>query len=151
MPLKVYLAGGYSTKEKLKTYVEELAAANITCTSSWLNEPYQADATLATISTDAERVKFAMRDLIDINNSDVVVLFTVDPTTPIVRGGRHFEAGYTFALQITGYLGGGPKLVICGPRENIFYYLPQITVIPTWDVCLKYLKNGAVEASQEVQ
>ena len=149
--MKVYLAGGYSTKDQLKKHAEELAAANIQCTSSWLNEPYKADATLSTIPTDAERIKYAMNDLIDINAADVVVLFTIDPTTPFVRGGRHFEAGYAFALMVTGYLGGSPKLVVCGPRENIFYYLPQVTVIPTWEVTLQYLKNGAVEATQEVQ
>ncbi len=150
--MKVYLAAQYSWKDRLKKYAEELAAANIECTSSWLNEKYAADATLQTIPTDAERVKYAMADLIDINSSDVMVLFTVDPETPVVRGGRHFEAGYAFALMITGYLGGAPKLVVCGPRENIFYYLPQITVIPTWEATLEYLKQGAVEAApQEVQ
>lgn len=149
--MKCYLASQFGWKDKLKKYAEELMAAGIECTSSWLNESYPTNATLQTIPTDAERVKLATADLIDINASDVVVLFTVDPTTPTVRGGRHFEAGYAFGIAMSGVLGGAPKLVICGPRENIFHYLPQITVIPTWEETKRYLVGGAVDAPQEVQ
>jgi hypothetical protein len=40
------------------------------------------------------------------------------------KGGRHVEYGLALGL--------GKRLIICGPRENIFHTLPQVEHYPDW-------------------
>src|SRR5260221_13260147 len=60
--------------------------------------------------------RYAAEDLADIDQADAVVLFT--QAGRHFAGGRHVEAGYA--------LGKGKRLVVVGPRENVFYHLPEV-------------------------
>lgn len=119
--MKVYLASRYRRREELAKYREQLGTAGIGCTSWWLDGEENKDA--------ASREMYARRDMHDIDDADVVVLFTENG--PTERGGRHFEAGYGFAK--------GKKVFVVPYRENIFLELPEVLAFPTWEACLDTL------------
>lgn len=152
MSLKVYLASRDSTKDEIKKLSLALPAG-VVCTSTWLDEKSDANITLPQAAKElgeAEMIEIAKCDLTDILRADVIVLFTVDPTVPTVRGGRHFESGFAYALQTLqqfGWLRAFPgkkwRFVTVGPRENIFHYLEDVLNFPTWEECKSYLEKLA--------
>ena len=65
----------------------------------------------------------AQEDLIDILTADTLVNFTEEPRGDS-RGARHCEFGIGLALN--------KKLVIIGPREHAFHFLPQVRCFASW-------------------
>jgi hypothetical protein len=61
--------------------------------------------------------RFAAEDLEDLLAATCVISFTEEPRTA-TRGGRHCEFGYGLAY--------GKRMIIVGPREMIFHYLPSV-------------------------
>lgn len=122
--MKVYLAARFSQKNEIAKLAEELRAAGVEVTSRWLNEKAPANSTMDQYSDEYLRETAAI-DLEDIDAADALVLFTVNPKEPTVRGGRHTEFGYA--------MGRGLGLMIVGPRENIFHYLPAVVQRDTWE------------------
>lgn len=122
--LKVYLAARFSAKEQVKLYAKELADVNIECTSTWLDEAADPKTTLDKHS-DSYLLNTAMVDIKDMLRSNAVVFFAVDPKEPTPRGGRHFELGFAY--------GKGIPCIVVGPKENIFHYLPDIKIVPTFE------------------
>lgn len=129
--MKVYLAAGFSRKEEIHQYAQQLRLAGLEVTSRWLEEEAAANSTLADVNDEYLR-KHAAIDIEDIDAADVLCLFTIPPTTPFVRGGRHFESGYAF--------GTGKLIVTVGPRENIFHYLPTVFNAPDWSSAKQMLE-----------
>jgi nucleoside 2-deoxyribosyltransferase len=112
--MKIYLAAPFSKMDILREHAKQLRAAGHECTSGWLRERKDPNAD---IEEGENYRKHAERDIIDIDRSDEFTVFTVDPKEWIKRGGKHFEAGYAYARN--------KSLVYIGPRENIFYFLPE--------------------------
>ena len=81
----------------------------------------------ALLSSDLCRI--AQEDLKDIDRAEGVILFT--EFGKHFAGGRHVEAGYALALA--------KRLFIVGPRENVFYHLPQVVQASTWQELLTTL------------
>lgn len=129
--MKVYLAAPFSQKETIHQYAQQLRLTGIEVTSRWLEEEASANSTLKDVDDEYLR-KHAAIDIEDIDTADVVCLFTVSPTTPIVRGGRHFESGYAF--------GTGKFIITIGPKENIFHYLPTVFNAPDWSSAKQMLE-----------
>lgn len=122
--MKVYLAARYSMRDKLREYANELEELEIDNTARWLDETIPGSSNL----DDMPKSFFlsaAINDVEDIKAADAVVLFTVDPKIATMRGGRHFESGLAYGM--------GKPLVICGPEENIFHMLPNVTVCADWE------------------
>lgn len=134
MKPSIYLAGRYSTRDTLKNHATVLKAEGFEVTSRWLNEKHHPQITLAECSVDFLR-RTAKKDLEDIQRADLTVVFTVDPETPTKRGGRHVETGYALAV------GGNKSLVVCGPRENIFHFLPGVRQFNDFPSLVKWLTN----------
>lgn len=82
--------------------------AGFEVTSTWLDELEEGKET---------HEQIAERDIADIVASDYLILFTVPPEQAMFRGGRHFESGY-----IAGRFGFS-RVLIVGPRENVFHSL----------------------------
>lgn len=119
--MKVYLASMFSAMLETRKRAAELAEIGIECTSSWLKEKSDPNISMKDASlTDSFLLYTAITDVEDINRANAFVLFTVDPDTPTKRGGRHWECGYAAGI--------GKPIFICGPKENIFHYLPNVTV-----------------------
>jgi nucleoside 2-deoxyribosyltransferase len=120
--MKIYLAGPLSWAWRLHPVARRLTAAGHVITSRWL---YQRP------SSGARLRLAAAQDLADIDAADVVIHFT--QAGKYVGGARHVEAGYA--------LGTGKRLVICGPRENLFYHLPHVDQVSTWPDLLQLLAS----------
>jgi nucleoside 2-deoxyribosyltransferase len=123
-----YLAGPYARLYQLATYHVALEAIGHTVTSSWLRgQDAQFDATLP----PDKAAQWAQQDLADIAAAEVLLAFTEIPESPHRRGGRHFEAGYAYAL--------GKPIIVIGPTEHAFYCLPDIQHSPDWDTFYRTL------------
>ena len=130
MSKSVYLAAPYSTKPQIEQYAADLRAAGITVTSSWLEEPHDPKTHMSELPPVTHRL-YACRDVSDIEDAEVFVLFT-DSTQSIVRQGRTFEFGFAYAQR--------KQCVIVGlEHENIFHYLPGLLRFDTWEKAKKWL------------
>lgn len=128
--LSVYLAAPYATKDEIRRHASELEALGCEVTAQWLDEPHAA--TVAFTSRDPEELRaFARRDIDDIARAEVFLFFSLDPEQPTKRGGRHVELGLAVAQ--------GKRIIVIGPRENIFHFLPEIEVVPTFTAAIELL------------
>lgn len=128
--MKFYLAAGFSRKDEIADKAKQLMHMRIGVTSTWPWEDATPQATLADLG-DQYLIVNGEKDIAEIDAADGVILFTQEPTQPFVRGGRMHEFGYAH--------GKGKRLIVCGPKENIFHYLPEVEVVPTWEALLEYL------------
>lgn len=127
----------------------ELQALGIQVTSRWLDEKASPTSGI-TEHAPSYLESTAKIDIADIEISDAVILFTpsdedldsVVVTRSWARGGRHFETGYAYLL--------GREIIVCGPRENIFHYLPGIQQFDTWEQTKKYMEYIQSRVPEEV-
>lgn len=129
--MRFYLAAGFSRKNEIATKCTQLEGLGVGVTSTWPWEDAHPNATLEDVGEQHLLVHGA-KDIKEIDEADGVILFTQEPTKPFVRGGRMHEFGYAH--------GKGKRLIVCGPRENIFHYLPGVEVFDTWDNLLSALE-----------
>jgi hypothetical protein len=142
--MKVYLAARYTRRLELCGYRADLEAHGIEVTSRWLNGSHQLDnegrplgdaGELLFEAGDAEvdhyRWKFATDDRDDVLAADVLIAFTEQPRSGNSRGGRHVELGIA--------IGKGKRIVVIGPRENVFCWLPEVEQYDLWS---EYLAVG---------
>lgn len=124
---KVYLAARYGRKDELLEYASDLL--HFYCTSRWLvvHERAASDE----LPSSAEQLLWATEDLQDIEEADIVICFTEKKDSKYSRGGRHVEAGFAIA--------SGKPVICVGPAENIFYALPQVTLVENWLEAVKVL------------
>ena len=137
--MKVYLAAQYSWRERIKAYAKELEAVGVTVTSSWLRERSKPDVDIPGLQQRFLR-QHAESDIADIKAADALILFTVAPSHRTKRGGRHVEFGMALAW--------GKRVVIVGPRENIFCFLPQIRQFETFRELKEFLAKEAASGNQ---
>ena len=122
--MRFYLAATYARRQEMKTIMIEIARMGHEVTSRWITDDYDED--------DTERM--AMDDLIDIQMSDILVVFNDPEGVPSTsRGGRHVEFGYA--------LGKHKAILVVGPKSNPFYTLPQLTHVDTTEEFLDHLKR----------
>lgn len=130
---RVYLAARYSRLEEMNGYAEQLRAEGHEVPARWLtgihNLEGEARATAKTVETEMVSMplavrRFAEEDLEDLLASDVLVCFTEHPRAKISRGGRHVEFGVALAF--------GKRLIVIGPRENVFHTLEEVERFDQW-------------------
>lgn len=148
--LRIYLAARYSRREELCGYRSQLEAMGHAVTSRWLNGKHQIDSSGKPIGDSGEalvedddnsthvksaalRESFAKEDLQDVLSADLLIAFTEIPRSGHSRGGRHVEFGVA--------LGTFMPIMIVGPRENIFCWLPQINVFDSFEAARKALEE----------
>jgi nucleoside 2-deoxyribosyltransferase len=132
MSTNVYLASQYHEKAATQKCADDLKAAGLICTSTWLQERHAPLSKLSALQT-GQKIDYAEQDLADVRRANVFVVFSVKEDTPILRGGMVFETGYAFAL--------GKPVIVCGPKQNIFHWLPSIRQVDTWPEVLEILKG----------
>lgn len=116
--MKVYLAARFSRKDEMRMLAQSLALQGVTVTSRWLKETVPATAELSDLTPYYAR-EVSFDDIEDIRECDSFVLFTESPDEAFKRGGRHWETGFAYGI--------GKPVILCGPRENIFHFLPNVT------------------------
>lgn len=152
MSARIYLAARYSRRLELVGYRGQLEALSYEIPARWLNGSHQLDNEGRPIGEDGEalveqhdeygsaqaspplREKFAMDDLEDVLQADILVAFTEMPRTGNSRGGRHVELGIA--------IGAGIPVMVVGPRENVFCHLPHVRHFETWPDCLDVLTQS---------
>ena len=122
--MKVYLAAGFSRKQEIAEKSQELENLGIHVVSTWPYEEMAANDGLNDVTEEYLRLN-ARKDVQEIIVADALVLFTQEPTKPFFRGGRMHEAGFAHGI--------GKRLLVCGPKENIFHYLPEVEQHDTWE------------------
>jgi nucleoside 2-deoxyribosyltransferase len=131
--IKIYLAAQYSWRDQVKAHAKVLEDAGYEITSTWLKERKGSGTELTDLSNRFLR-EHAANDLRDIQAADMVIFFSVGPTELTKRGGRHVEFGLAYAM--------GKRIVVCGPKENIFHYLDEIVQFNTFEDLMKALGGG---------
>lgn len=124
--VKIYLAARFGRREECKSIRTQLQSMGYEVTSSWLDLDYSArDSKEPTSAPPELRQQFAKQDIADILAADWFIMLSEEPdSTAGKRGGRHCEMGVALAT--------GKRVVVIGPRENIFHFLPQVEVFPTF-------------------
>lgn len=148
--LIIYLAGRYSRRLELSSYRDQLTELGIRVTSRWLNGAHQLDDQGHPLGDDAERMfedgsplvdhwrpKFATDDFDDVLAADTLIAFTEEPRSGHSRGGRHVELGIALAA--------GKRIIVVGPRENVFCWLPQVAQFDTWPLLLAVLSSAGAD------
>lgn len=148
--LKFYLAARYSRRLELCGYREDLATLGIEVTSRWLNGSRQLDNQGIPITDEGERrfedgdpsvdhlrEHFATEDMADVLVAGTLVAFTEEPRVSSSRGGRHVEPGMALAAA--------KRVVVVGPRQNVFCWLPQVDHYGKWADFLASLASGTGE------
>lgn len=139
--VRVYLAAPYYRKAEIQEYKNFLQTLGIEVTSRWMEEAHAPKTQMGEVAEDLH-VTYALNDLEDVLNADMIVSFTEPMAEQPVqaeefnrakRGGRHVEFGFGMAL--------GKELILVGPRENIFHYLPQVEQYDTFALFLAKHKN----------
>jgi nucleoside 2-deoxyribosyltransferase len=123
--LKIYLAARFSRLTEVDAHRGVLEAAGFEIVSRWHSEQkgQPTDGAMRNHSAE-ENAEFAERDLEDVRRADALVLFTESPESRWPRGARHVEYGAALAW--------GKKLILIGPRENVFHWLlPDSALFPT--------------------
>ena len=126
---KVYLAADFSRKDEMRDIADSLTTLGMDVVASWVYVPEKQDEGCPTLSA------YAVKDLDDVDKCDVLVCFTYQRGVYMpTGGGRHVEVGYALAK--------GKKVVIIGPRENVFHHHPSVQVYETLGDWLVSGNNG---------
>jgi hypothetical protein len=102
-------------------YAEALQAAGHEVTSRWVFGAHDVaipDEDLSRPEHRAVAAAFALEDISDVDQAELLLAFTEPPLPFASRGGRHWEAGMACAW--------GMMIWIVGPRENVFYCLEDV-------------------------
>jgi hypothetical protein len=112
--MRVYLASRFGRRYELRRYRQDLEDLGHIVTSRWLDAG----------SEDPEALGLcAQEDLIDIVTADTLVNFTEEPRGDS-RGARHCEFGLGLGLN--------KRLILIGPLEHAFHFLPQVERFASW-------------------
>lgn len=124
--MKIYLAARYSRNPEMQGVRDVLQGLGHTVTSRWIDchaGKYLTSFTPEHLNNDPQYCsKLAQHDLEDLTAADTVISFT--DSTGGGKGGRHVEFGYALAL--------GKRVIVVGPRENVFHTLPEIEHYTSW-------------------
>lgn len=120
---RVYVAAPWSWQARTRRKAVELREMGYDCSPAWLEED---DASIENQTAGWERHR-ALVDIHQIGMANILIAFTCGPGKGPARGGRHVELGLALAW--------GKRVIVVGPRENIFCHLPEVEHYKTWKEC----------------
>jgi hypothetical protein len=124
--VKIYLAARYSRNDEMRGVRDVLTALGHEVTSAWIdqhNGELEKSFTPDVLTAEPDMcAHYAQIDVDDLAAADTVISFTSADGGG--KGGRHIEFGLALGL--------GKRLIIVGPRENVFHTLPQVEHYPDW-------------------
>ncbi len=126
--IKVYLASRYSRHEEMQGVRDILRAFGIEVTSRWIDchpdvvGDFGSSFTPRDLNSKPDECALlGQHDIDDLRAADTVISFTSGDGG---KGGRHVEFGMAHAL--------GKRLIVVGPRENVFHTLAEVEWHPSW-------------------
>lgn len=136
--MRYYFAARYSRHAELAGYRDQLLASvpAAEVTSRWIDQhdgELEQSYTPERLNADPEACwKHGQHDLNDLDEAGAIVSFTGAGGGG--KGGRHIEHGYAIAAceGIAARTGRtlAVRLIVVGPRENIFHCHPATEVFP---------------------
>lgn len=125
-PRRIYLAARYSRHGEMRGVRDVLTALGYEVTSRWIDQhggKLETSYTPEKLNAEPDEcAALGQHDIEDLAAADTVISFTTADGGG--KGGRHVEHGLA--------LGMGKRVIVCGPRENIFHTLPQIEHYSSW-------------------
>ena len=144
--MRIYLASRYSRIDEMNKHATELRSIGYTVDARWLNGNHQLHEGAEEVennpgSITQKAMLFAQDDLDDLIASNMVICFTEISYSQdsVSRGGRHVELGLALMWNYKSILSLQKQILLVGPRENVFYCLPNIKQFTTWEDCIKHL------------
>jgi hypothetical protein len=129
--MRWYLAASFTRQEEMREFRNALLAAGEEVQARWVTSD---DHKMEDQPTDDARARCAIEDLDDIAKSDGIINFTNNVGQgKRNRGGRHAEFGVGLALN--------KRMVLIGPREHVFHYLPSVEIYSDFDA---FMEEGLV-------
>lgn len=138
--MRYYFAARYNRHPEMRKFRADLQAAipDAVVTSRWIDchdGKYPGSFTPDVLNADPGYCwSVGQADLEDLANSDAIVSFTGDGGGG--KGGRHIEHGVAIAYYDNHPWAGGAedpfRLIVVGPRENIFHCHPETEVYATF-------------------
>lgn len=127
--MRWYLAASFTRQEEMREVRKRLLDAGEEVQARWVTSD---DHKMEDQPTDEARARCAIEDLEDIAKSDGILNFTnTGKHGKRNRGGRHAEFGMGLALN--------KRMVLVGPREHVFHYLPSVEIHSDFD---QFMEEG---------
>ena len=127
---RIYLAARYSRRDEIQQYKKILEDEGFYVTSTWLEDVPEHEQDITDMAEAADRsIPISVRplaetDVADVLRSDTLVFFSEPPVSTYARGGRHVEFGLALGLA--------RRIIVVGPRENIFHTLGCVEHFTCW-------------------
>lgn len=119
--MKIYLASRFDRQEEMRNYAAILRSYGHEITSKWLSVDDAVAMDPNTAPNPSTAASKAMADIVDLNHSDLLLVFNDDEPG---RGGNHVEYGYALGL--------GLRPILIGSRPTIFHWITSIRHFYTW-------------------
>jgi hypothetical protein len=126
--MKIYLAAPFTAQDTMRGVRDVLTSIGHEVTSQWLD--FVGDGIPVSEINDhpEQSMGHAITDVGDIARSDMFVEFTQYGSS--TTGGHHVELGIALAMQ--------KRVIVVGPRENIFQTLPEVEWFDGWRSLARY-------------
>ena len=136
--MHVYIASRYSRFPEMQVNAEILQEEGHIITSRWIWGGHEMQDGEDRHAYERRNEEFAIEDIEDLMKADIVLSFTEDlnvKTDRPSKGGRHVEFGMGVALN--------KRMVVIGPREHVFHWLPNVEHYGSVNEFLDVLKEEA--------
>jgi hypothetical protein len=131
---KIYLASRMGRRDQMREVRAQLQAMGHTVTSQWIDTEFDLTGGGSSVAPPDQRLKYCLIDMEDVLRADWVISFTEDPDSSAgKRGGRHVEFGIALAE--------GKRLILVGPRENIFHHHPRVELFTHTEDMIDFLRT----------
>lgn len=120
--MSIYIAGKYTSKERLRTCRDAIRLMGYEVSSSWMDTEYPETSSPEIMCTEAKR------DILEVADTDYFILDTLDES---ITGGREVELGVALTI--------GASILHVGPKRNVFHYLPMVQHFEDWDAVTAHL------------
>lgn len=126
--MKIYTAGSFVSRDRLRPIRDRLWAMGHEVTSTWLDEVAKPE----NMTQDEFYKKLAMKDVAELLSADMVIVDLIDPSS---SGGRDTELGLalgSFAKK---------QVYLVGTLKSVFHQLADKNY-PSWEQLLNEFPNG---------
>lgn len=138
---KIYIASRFGRREEVQCLSDDLESLGYSLTGRWYRKDANTQVNYPKFSEEALRnnEKIALDDWDDILSCEIFITLTEDMSdlpAGAARGGRHCEFGLAIAHD--------KRIIVIGPREHIFHYLPDVKVYNSVAEFLYDLRNSHI-------
>lgn len=143
---RIYLCASYARRNEMFDISMQLAELGFEVTSRWVGGSTvgvfaaaqgadSAPGTPEAFRAIQQARQAAWTDLQDVERADTLLVFGGQPSWAPFTGGRHVELGYALAMK--------KRVILVGPRENLFHWFELVEHFSDWDEALSHLRLEA--------